>query len=65
MKGGLFRQYYEDPHEEGYTLDDLFWSVNDIYTQWDEGNIPLEHANELLMRCCNAFIKSNQPQPNL
>ena len=47
---------------EQYTLDDLFFSVNDIYTQFDEGEIPLENAQEILIRCCKAFIQSNQPK---
>ena len=40
-----------------YTIDDLFCSVNDIYEQYDEGKIPLDNANEILKRCCEAFIK--------
>lgn len=27
-----------------YNIDDLFSSVNDIYTQFDEGEIPLANA---------------------
>lgn len=42
-----------------YNIDDLFFSVNDIYTQWDEGQIPHANATELLVRCCKAFIQFN------
>lgn len=41
-----------------YTIDDLFFSVNDIYSQFDEGKISLDNANEILKRCCEAFIQS-------
>ena len=47
---------------EQYTIDDLFGSVNDIYAQFDEGEIPLEEANQILAKCCKAFIQSNQPK---
>jgi len=42
---------------EPFTIDDLFFSVNDIYEQFDEGKILLESANEILKRCCQSFIK--------
>jgi hypothetical protein len=45
-----------------YTIDDLFFSVNDIYTQFDEGEITLEDAEGLLLNCCEAFIQFNQPK---
>ena len=41
-----------------YTIDDLFFSVNDIYTQFDEGEIPLADAEAILLRCCQQFIES-------
>jgi hypothetical protein len=44
-----------------YTIDDLFESVNDIYAQYDEGKIPLKRANDILLRCCEAFIQTNEP----
>jgi hypothetical protein len=40
-----------------YNIDDLFFSVNDIYTQWDEGEIHYDDAEKLLVNCCKAFIK--------
>lgn len=45
-----------------YTIDDLFFSVNDIYEQWDEGEIHYDEASALLVKCCEAFIQSNQPR---
>lgn len=47
---------------EPFTIDDLFCSVNDIYEQFDEGYLPLDEANDILKRCCEAFIQSNQPK---
>jgi len=41
-----------------YTIEDLFQSVNDIYTQYDEGEIPLNEANTILENCCRAFIQN-------
>lgn len=40
-----------------YTIDDLFFSVNETYTAWDEGKIELSDAEETLKRCCEAFIQ--------
>ncbi len=45
-----------------YGIDDLFFSVNDIYTQWDEGEIPHPNATELLVKCCKAFIQFNDKE---
>lgn len=43
-----------------YNLDDLFFSVNDIYSQWDEGGMHYEDASRILIKCCKAFIKFNE-----
>lgn len=43
-----------------YNIDDLFGSINDIYSQWDEGEIERKEAYEILIRCCKQFIKSNE-----
>lgn len=45
---------------EDYNIDDLFFSVNDVYTQWDEGQIPYEEAIHMLMNCCRAFLEFNE-----
>jgi hypothetical protein len=41
-----------------YTIEELFQSVNDIYSQYDEGEIPLDEANTILENCCRAFIQN-------
>jgi hypothetical protein len=41
-------------------LDDLHGSVNDIYTQWDEGSIEYAEAVEILSRVCEHFIKETE-----
>jgi hypothetical protein len=52
-----------------YTIDDLHFSVNDIHEQWDDGKMHYEEAEEMLVRCCEAFIESaskkstQQPSP--
>jgi len=38
-------------------LDDLFFSVNDIYTQWDEGSIEYGEAVAILTKVCNHFTE--------
>jgi hypothetical protein len=43
-----------------YDIDDLFSSVNDIYGQFDEGDIAYEQAIALLCSCCEAFLIFNQ-----
>jgi len=49
----------------GYTIDDLFISVNDIYEQYDEGEIPLDEANDILKRCCESFIQALEEKARL
>ena len=41
-------------------LDDLHFSVNDIYTQWDEGEIEYIEALEILRRVCAHFLESTK-----
>lgn len=41
----------------GYTVDDLFFSVNQTYTAFDSGEVELEDAESQLKRCCEAFIQ--------
>ena len=47
-----------------YNIDDLFFSVNDIYSQWDEGQMHYKDAEELLVKCCKAFIQSAKETKN-
>ena len=51
---------YELGDLKDYNIDDLFYSVNDIYTLWDDGDIHYNDAQELLFRCCKAFIRFNK-----
>ena len=47
-----------------YHLEDLFQSINDIYYQFDEGEIPAHEAEKLAERCCHAFIKDKMEDKN-
>jgi len=38
-------------------VDDLFVSVNDIYEQYDEGEITQVEAVQILKRICHHFLK--------
>lgn len=38
-------------------LDDLFFSVNDIYAQWDEGSTEYVEAVEILRRVAEHFLE--------
>ena len=42
-----------------YTIDDLFLSINDVYSQFDEGEIKRDETVEIFLNCCEQFIKSN------
>jgi hypothetical protein len=41
-------------------LDDLHASVNDIYTQWDEGEIEYIEALEILRRVATHFLEATK-----
>lgn len=41
-------------------IDDLFFSVNDIYTQYDEGDINYIEALEILRRVATHFLESTK-----
>jgi len=40
-----------------YTIEDLFQSINDLYSQYDMGKIELLKAEFLAKKCCYAFIR--------
>jgi len=40
-------------------LDDLHCLVNEIYTQWDEGEIKKNKATKRLINYCKEFIEYN------
>ena len=41
-------------------LDDLHFSVNDIYSQWDDGEIEYIEALEILRRVATHFLESTK-----
>jgi hypothetical protein len=43
-----------------HPIDDLFFSVNDIYTQYDEGDIDYDEAEQILLRVCFHFINKSK-----
>jgi hypothetical protein len=45
--------------QDKYTVDDLFFSINDVYSQFDDGKINHSQTIELFLSCCNQFIKDN------
>lgn len=47
-----------------YHLEDLFHSINDIYYQFDEGDISAAEAENLAEKCCHAFIKDKIEDKN-
>ena len=48
-----------------YNLEDLFQSINDIYFQFDEGNVEAANAEELARRCCEAFLDDCNKRDNV
>ena len=42
-----------------YNIDDLFLSVNDIYSQFDSGLINHKQTTKIILDCCKQFVKSN------
>jgi hypothetical protein len=47
-----------------YTVDDLFSSINDIYSQYDSGKINIQETNHLMTNCCQAFLDYMQNKEN-
>ena len=43
-----------------YNIEDLFQSVNDIYAQYDDGDLARADAVQILLSCCEAFIEKNK-----
>lgn len=43
-------------------VDDLFFSVTDIYTQYDEGEINYSEAVAILSRVCKHFLGETDEQ---
>jgi hypothetical protein len=41
-------------------IDELHGSVNDIYKQYDKGQINFDETVEILLRICEHFIKETE-----
>jgi hypothetical protein len=41
-------------------IDELHGSVNDIYEQYDKGQINFDETVEILLRICKHFIKETE-----
>ena len=41
-------------------IDELHGSVNDIYEQYDKGQINFDETVEILLRICEHFIKETE-----
>jgi len=46
--------------KELYNIDFLHLSVNDVYEKLDEGIIKDKEAKEILILCCERFLKQNR-----
>jgi len=42
-----------------YHIEDLFQSVNDIFYQYDEGEMSDHEASNLMGNCCEAFLNDS------
>lgn len=45
--------------QQVYSIDDLYTSINDIYSQFDQGKITVDEARELMLLCSKEFVKHN------
>jgi hypothetical protein len=45
--------------QQVYSVNDLHTSINDIYEQFDVGSITLNETRELMLLCCQEFVKHN------
>lgn len=45
-----------------HNVDELFFSVTDIYTQYDEGEINYAETVAILNRVCRHFLGENNEQ---
>jgi hypothetical protein len=46
--------------QQVYSVEDLHVSINDIYEQFDVGSLTLDETKELMLLCCNEFVKHNK-----
>ena len=45
--------------QQVYSIDDMYTSINDIYSQFDQGKITVDEARELMLLCSKEFVKHN------
>ena len=45
--------------QQVYSVEDLHASINDIYEQFDVGSLTLNETKELMLLCCQEFVKHN------
>ena len=46
--------------KDDYTIDDLFVDVNEIYSEFDEGNEDYKQVVNALRVCCQAFLQYHE-----
>lgn len=46
--------------KDDYTIDDLFVDVNEIYSEFDEGNEDYNQVVNALRVCCRAFLQYHE-----
>jgi hypothetical protein len=51
---------FKGPHMKYNPIDELHGSVNDIYEQYDKGQINFDETVEILARICEHFIKETE-----
>jgi len=45
--------------QQVYSIDDMYTSINDIYSQFDHGKITVDEARELMLLCSKEFVQHN------
>ena len=45
--------------QQVYSIDDMYISINDIYSQFDQGKITVDEARELMLLCSKEFVQHN------
>lgn len=48
--------------QEVYSIDDLFISINDIYSQLDMGKITQTQAHTLTIMCCKEYLNNHKEE---
>jgi len=46
--------------KDDYTVDDLFVDVNEIYSEFDEGNEDYNQVVNALRLCCQSFLQYHE-----